>query len=143
MTLISSDLNRICRCASQTYASKSEICPLFDQKLKSFCWYRCVILWGISRINNYLKHLINHQWQKTFNELIGNSNVRIVVNFKNPGSEVLVNEKVIPKKLELVFFGVFEKMFFGTIHSIDDQLFHPYNDFIHDQFSVFFILRFF
>jgi hypothetical protein len=65
---------------------------------------RFVIFWRKNRIQNNLKHLIDHFRNDLFNEVIRCANIRIVVNFNQPNPEILVDHEVESKQLKLFLF---------------------------------------
>jgi hypothetical protein len=74
---------------------------LFVDELEMFLFDWCVIFRWEEGIHYDLHHLIDHLGEKFLDELVGNPEVRVVVDLQDPGPEVFVYEEVVSEELKL------------------------------------------
>lgn len=141
LVLILPQLYRVGGGISTSDIAHPKVGPLPAQQFKPPPRHRCITFRRIARINDDLQHLVNHQRQKILDELVRRSNVRVIVDLQDPRSEVLIDEKVIPEKLELIFPRTFQKMLLRAVHRVDDHLLHPCSYLIHYQVRAVFVFR--
>lgn len=105
----------LCWCRYHSYRLKSKQRNFFMDQLKSFLFDRFVVDWRKDWINNNLHHLVDHLRKQVFDESVGSSQVRIVVDFQQPNPEIFVHQKIIPKKLKFFFLSTSSKKFLNNI----------------------------
>lgn len=81
------------------------------EKLKVFDFDRLVVDRGEDGIENDFKHFVDHVGDEALDKFVWGTDVGVIIDFYQPGSEVLVDEKVKPEKLKLLFLHVSEKPF--------------------------------
>ena len=61
-----------------------------------------IILRIIIIINDDIKHVFDHKRQDGLDILIGHTDVRMIIDFQEPDSKILINEEIESNKLETV-----------------------------------------
>lgn len=83
-------------------------------ELETFFLDRGIVFGGKQGVDDDLHHFVDHFGEKVFDEVIGDSKVRVIIDLEEPCPEIVIDQEIISKKLELLLLAASVKKFLNN-----------------------------